>query len=115
MTSASLPPREKVAQPAPKPPAPKPIAHPRRFWVQVATGRDVDALEWDWRRIKREGGDLLASKDAYSARWGQTNRLVVGPYASASAAQKAVTDLKAKGLDSFTFTSAEGEVVSPLR
>jgi hypothetical protein len=109
------PPRERAAQPAAKPPAPKPPAHPRRFWVQVATGRDADALKWDWRRIKREGGDLLASKDAFSARWGQANRLLTGPYPSAAAAQQAVTALKAKGLDSFTFTSAEGEAVSPLR
>jgi Flp pilus assembly protein TadD len=109
------PPRERAAQPAAKPPAPKPAAHPRRFWVQVATGRDADALKWDWRRIKREGGELLAAKDAFSARWGQANRLLTGPYPSAAAAQQAVTALKAKGLDSFTFTSAEGEAVSPLR
>jgi Flp pilus assembly protein TadD len=109
------PPRERAAEPAAKPPAPKPPAHPRRFWVQVATGRDADALKWDWRRIKREGGELLATKDAFSARWGQANRLLTGPYPSAAAAQQAVTALKAKGLDSFTFTSAEGEAVSPLR
>jgi Flp pilus assembly protein TadD len=109
------PPRERAAQPAAKPPAPKPPAHPRRFWVQVATGRDADALAWDWRRIKREGGELLSSKDAFTVRWGQANRLLTGPYASAAAAQQAVTALKAKGLDSFTFTSAEGEAVSPLR
>jgi Flp pilus assembly protein TadD len=113
------PPRERAAQPvakpAAKPPAPKPPAHPRRFWVQVATGRDADALKWDWRRIKREGGDLLSSKDAFSARWGQANRLLTGPYPTAAAAQQAVTALKAKGLDSFTFTSAEGEAVTPLR
>src|SRR5690606_6403339 len=104
------PPRERVVQAAPKPPP-----HPRRFWVQVATGRDVGALAWDWRRIKREGGDLLSARDAFTARWGETNRLLAGPYASAAAAQQAVTDLKAKGLDSFAFTSAEGEAVSPLR
>jgi Flp pilus assembly protein TadD len=109
------PPRERAAQAVAKPPAPKPPAHPRRFWVQVATGRDADALKWDWRRIKREGGDVLSAKDAFSARWGQANRLLTGPYPSAAAAQQAVTALKAKGLDSFTFTSAEGEVVSPLR
>ena len=102
-------------RPASIKPAPKPPAHPRRFWVQVATGRDADALAWDWRRIKREGGDLLSAKDAFIARWGQANRLLTGPYASAAAAQQAVSALTAKGLDSFTFTSAEGEVVSPLR
>ena len=102
--------REPAAEPAPKAPA-----HPRRFWVQVATGRDVAALGWDWRRIKREGGELLSGKDAYTARWGETNRLLTGPYASASAAQQAVTELKEKGLDTFAFTSPEGEAVSPLR
>lgn len=109
------PPRERPAQPAAKPPTPKPPAHPSRFWVQVATGRDADALKWDWRRIKREGGDLLAGKDAFSARWGQANRLLTGPYPTAAAAQQAVTALKVKGVDSFTFTSDEGEAVSPLR
>jgi Flp pilus assembly protein TadD len=108
------PPRERAAQPAVQPP-PKAPAHPRRFWVQVATGRDTDALAWDWRRIKREGGELLSGKDAYSAPWGQANRLLTGPYPTAAAAQQAVTALKAKGIDSFTHTSAEGEVVSPLR
>ena len=103
-------PRRERVEPAPRPPA-----HPRRFWVQVATGRDVAALGWDWRRVRREGGELLAGKEAYTARWGETNRLLAGPYASASAAQQAVTELKAKGLDTFAFTSSEGEAVSPLR
>jgi len=104
----------RVEQPQPKP-KPKPPAHPKRFWVQVATGRDVKALAFDWRRVKREAGDLLARRDAYTADWGQTNRLLAGPYASAAEAQKAVSALKEKGVDSFTFTSAEGEVVAPLK
>jgi hypothetical protein len=104
------PPRE-----ANKAEEPKPPAHPRRYWVQVATGRDTSALAFDWRRIKREGGDLLANRDAFTAGWGQTNRLVTGPYPSAAAAQQAVTDLKARGLDTFAFTSAEGEEVRLLR
>ena len=87
----------------------------QKFLGQVATGRDVSALGWDWRRIKREGAELLADKQAYTAPWGQATRLVTGPYASAAAAQQAVTELKQKGLDTFAFTSAEGEVVSPLR
>lgn len=96
-------------------PKPKPPAHPSRFWVQVATGRDLAALAFDWRRIKRTAGDLLAKREPFTADWGQTNRLVTGPYASAAEAQKAVSALKEKGLDSFTFTSAAGEEVAPLK
>ena len=107
------PPREKPVPPPP--PKPKPPVIPKRYWVQVATGRDVHALAFDWRRIKREGADLLKSSDAYTASWGQTNRLVTGPYDSASDAQKAVTALRAKGLDTFAFTSEQGEEVRPLK
>ncbi len=99
----------------PKVEKPKPPAHPSRVWVQVATGRDTKALGFDWRRISREAGPLLAKRQPYLAKWGQTNRLVTGPYASEAEAQKAVSDLKKKGLDSFTFTSDEGEAVNPLK
>ena len=41
------------------------------------------ALAFDWRRIKREAGGLLDSTAPHVAAWGQTNRLVAGPFASA--------------------------------
>jgi tetratricopeptide (TPR) repeat protein len=93
---------------------PKPPAHPRRFWVQVATGRDLKALAFDWRRLQREGGSLLAQHDAFTAKWGRTRRLLTGPYKTEAEADKAVSALKKKGLDAFEFTSDEGEEVAPL-
>jgi hypothetical protein len=80
----------------------------------VATGRDLAALEFDWRRIKRNAGGLLDRYKPYVAAWGQTNRLVAGPFASAREAQEFVGKLKDKQLDSFRFTSAQGEEVKPL-
>ncbi|MXO58020.1 tetratricopeptide repeat protein [Altererythrobacter salegens] len=105
------PPRQK---PEP-PPAPKPPANPKRYWVQVATGRDTGALGFDWRRIQGKGGALLKSNSAYTAKWGQTNRLVTGPYDTEAEALKMVKSLKDKGLDTFAFTSAQGEEVRPLK
>lgn len=101
-----------AAEPAPKP-KPKPII-PSRQWVQVATGRDTAALAFDWRRIKRSGGDLLARSEAHTVPWGQTQRLVVGPFASAREADQMVAKLKEKKIDSFRFTSAQGEEVKAL-
>lgn len=92
---------------------PKPV-HPSRHWVQVATGRDTEALEFDWRRIKREAGGLLDRPTPHVAQWGQTNRLVAGPFSSAKDANDLVAKLKEKKLDSFRFTSAQGEEVKPL-
>jgi Flp pilus assembly protein TadD len=99
----------------PKAEEPKPPAHPMRYWVQVATGRDLQALAFDWRRIQRAAGEVLADRNGFTAEWGQTRRLVIGPYANAGEAQKAVTALNEKGVDSFAFTSAAGEEVAPLK
>jgi hypothetical protein len=108
----------KVEEPKarPKPKAkPKPPVNPSRVWVQVATGRNVKALAFDWRRIKKEGGALLSRHDAYTAEWGRTHRLLTGPYKTESEADKAVAALKKKGIDAFEFTSDEGEEVAPLK
>lgn len=106
--------REEPPKPKAEPaPPPKPVI-PSRAWVQVATGRDTAALAFDWRRITRGDPELFKGRKAYVASWGQTNRMVTGPFDSAKAAQDFVTALKAAGVDSFTFTSAEGEAVEPL-
>ncbi len=97
-----------------EPPPPPPPAYPSRQWVQVATGRDVAALAFDWRRIKRAAGGLLDKPAPHVVDWGQTHRLVAGPFASAREAQDMVSELKEKGVDSFRFTSARGEEVRPL-
>lgn len=91
----------------------KPLT-PRRFWVQVATGRDIDALRFDWRRIQRKAPDVLGSLTAHVTPWGEANRLLAGPVGSAQAARAMVNDLKAKGLDTFAFTSPAGLEIDPL-
>ena len=101
---------EPTAEPAPPP---KPV-HPSRHWVQVATGRDTAALQFDWRRIKREAGGLLDKPSPHIAKWGQTNRLVAGPFSNAREANELVAKLKEKEVDSFRFTSSQGEEVKPL-
>jgi Flp pilus assembly protein TadD len=109
----TIQPRREAPRAAAPPTPPRPV-HPSRQWVQVATGRDVAALEFDWRRIKRTAGGLLDKYKPYVVDWGQTNRLVAGPFATAREAQEFVGKLKDKQLDSFRFTSAQGEEVRPL-
>lgn len=122
--------REVAAQPAPAPETAKPAAkpaekpkkkeppkpvHPSRVWVQVATGKKISALAFDWKRISREGGAPLAKLKPATARWGQTNRLLVGPVATRDKAEALVRELKKKGLDVFLYVSPEGEEVQPLK
>ncbi|MXP31653.1 tetratricopeptide repeat protein [Erythrobacter jejuensis] len=110
--SAIEPPREVEEAPEAEPEKP---AHPSRFWVQVATGRDRSALRFDWRRISRQAAPLLSDKDPYVTPWGQTNRLLAGPFPSRTAARNALNQMKEKGIDAFTFTSPEGQEIEQLR
>jgi Flp pilus assembly protein TadD len=107
---APPPPPEK---PKPKEPA-KPV-HPSRVWVQVATGKDVKALGFDWRRIAKSGGAPLARLKPHTTRWGAANRLLAGPVDSRDKAEALVRELKGKGLDSFLYVSPEGEEIQPLK
>ena len=91
-----------------------PPRHPSRIWVQVATGQDIAAFRFDWRRMVREADGLLDRREPHRARWGQTNRLLVGPFASTREANQFVTQLGEKGIDAFRFTSSAGEEVVAL-
>ena len=101
--------------PKPKPKEPAKPVHPSRVWVQLATGKNVDALGSDWRRLSRSGGDLLARLKPHTTPWGEAHRLLAGPIDSREKAQALVRELKAKGLDSFLYASPEGEVIQTLK
>ena len=108
--------RIKPARPEPRKPAepPKP-SHPSRIWVQVATGRDKAALAGDWRRMVREASDALRGKAAAITGWGQTNRLLTGPFPSEAAANSFITQLRRADVNgAFVWTSPAGQVVDAL-
>lgn len=100
---------------APREIAPKPVQHPSRIWVQVATGVDLKALAFDWRRMERKFPEQLGDFDPHTVKWGQANRLLAGPIASPSDARALVNALKAQGLDSFVYTSPNGQEISEIK
>jgi len=103
--------------PRERPAAAKPEAgpdHPRRIWVQVATGRDLDALAFDWRRFTRRAPELLSPYEPHTVQWGQANRLLAGPLDSDDAARDLVNALAAMGLDTFPYTSPEGTEIRAI-
>lgn len=113
--AAAKPAARTPEKPKAKPKEPPKPKHPSRIWVQVATGRKLDALAFDWKRIARSGGAALARQEPYTARWGQTNRLLAGPFDSRDKAEAAIRELKKKDLDVFLYVSAQGEEVQPLK
>lgn len=96
----------------PKPPAP---SHPSRIWVQVATGRDKDALGFDWRRMARAAPEAFRDKKANVSAWGQNNRLLAGPFPTEAAATAFIAQLRRTNINGpFVWTSPAGQVVDAL-
>lgn len=88
--------------------------HPSRIWVQVATGRDVKALGFDWRRFVRRTDGLLDGFEPHVTPWGQANRLLAGPLDSNDDARDLINALAQKGLETFRYTSPEGKEIQML-
>ncbi|MFM5885307.1 MAG: SPOR domain-containing protein [Novosphingobium sp.] len=88
---------------------------PSRIWVQVATGRDRKALAFDWRRLARDEAALFKARKPFISAWGQTNRLLTGPFETAAQANAFVAQLKKAGVDgAFAWNSPAGQVVDAL-
>lgn len=104
-----------VARDVPPPSEPAKPEHPRRIWVQLATGRDVEALAFDWRRFSRQAPKLLEGFGPHVTPWGRANRLLAGPLGSAGDARRLVNALGAKGLEAFAYTSPEGTEIKELK
>jgi hypothetical protein len=100
---------------APKEAKPAAPPQPSRIWVQVATGRDKRALAFDWRKMVRENASLFRSRKPYVATWGQTNRLLTGPFATEAAAVDYINKLRKEDVaGAFLWTSPAGQVVDDL-
>ncbi len=94
---------------------PPPPSHPSRIWVQLATGRDKRALAFDWRRMVRDEPERLRGRKGFTSAWGQTNRLLTGPFETEAAASSYVAQLRRAGMGgSFVWTSPAGQVVDAL-
>jgi len=89
-------------------------ANPARHWVQVATGSDVKALAFDLRRMAKKYPELFKGQDGWTSQWGQTRRLVIGPFDSLKAAKEWDSDYRKAGGDSFLWSSTDGLEVEKL-
>jgi hypothetical protein len=90
-------------------------SQPSRIWVQVATGRDKSALGFDWRKLARDNPELFKGLKPGVTVWGQSNRLLAGPFASQKEAAAFLAKLKKAGVSgAFVWSSPAGQVVDAL-
>ena len=91
------------------------LAQPSRVWVQVATGRDKTALASDWRHLLKDDPAVFKGKRPFVSAWGQTNRLLTGPFGNQKEAAAFIAALKkADVAGAFAWSSPAGLVVDPL-
>ncbi|WP_298397938.1 tetratricopeptide repeat protein [Sphingobium sp.] len=88
-------------------------ANPSRNWLQVGVGQSKSALGFTMKGLRKKY-TILSRQDGWSAGWGRTNRLLVGPFASFTRAKELETNLKKDGADVFAWKSDAGEVVEKL-
>ncbi|KTT69632.1 SPOR domain-containing protein [Sphingomonas endophytica] len=88
-------------------------AEPSRFWVQVASGANVDDMPKAWKGVQGKA-KALGGQRAYTVRNRATNRLVTGPFKTEAEARAMVNTLNRQGLSAFSFTSEAGQKMTPL-
>ncbi len=90
------------------------VAHPARFWVQIATG-EASALGFDYRKWTKKSAELFKGREGWTSAWGRTDRLLVGPFADLKASKKWEADFRKAGGNGFGWKSETGVVVTPLK
>lgn len=88
-------------------------AAPERHWVQIATGSNPAALARDFRKMAA-GAPVLKGQSAWTAKFGATRRMLVGPFKTQREAITFMSKAKAAGVDGFNWTSPEGAEVEKL-
>ena len=88
--------------------------HPKRNWVQLATGDNVPALRQDYRNLARKNPDMFKGLSGWTAPWGKQRRMVVGPFETLAEAKAWDKKWRAAGGDSYVWQSEDGSVVEPL-
>lgn len=102
--AAAAPAKKKVEAPA----------EPSRHWVQIAGGADKGGLPREFARLKAKAPKVFGARPGWTTPLNATNRLLVGPFASAKEAQEFVNNLKAQDLSAFAWTSAAGQKIEKL-
>jgi Flp pilus assembly protein TadD len=86
----------------------------RKIWLQLASGRNADALKGEFRRMKSRNRDVLEGIPGYLTGSGDRSRLLVGPFRGTSDAENLAADLKTVGIDAFRWTNSPSDRIVPL-
>ena len=114
-------PQAQAVQVAYSAPPPRPASVQRtatidesKVWLQLASGRNADALSEQFDRMKRDNSHLFDGITAYVAEGGDRARLVIGPFRGPSDAKIFADDLRSVGIASFRWSNSDSDRIVPL-
>ncbi len=88
--------------------------NPARTWVQIATGA-ANVMGSEYRRQSAgKNATIFKGQSGYTAPFGRSQRLLVGPFDTMRDANSWLASLKKNGGDGFVWTSDTGEEVTPV-
>ena len=88
----------------------------KRFWVQLASGKDAAALPRQFRRIVSNNRDSFNFDgiNGYVAEEPGKARLLVGPFKDAADANTFADNLESVDIDAFSWTALPGQMIRKL-
>jgi Flp pilus assembly protein TadD len=86
-----------------------------RIWVQIATGADAKALGFDYGRLAKKNTALFAKQSGWTAIWGKTKRLLVGPFSDMKSAKKWEADFRKAGGQGMVWQSDKTAEITKLK
>jgi Flp pilus assembly protein TadD len=86
-----------------------------RHWVQIAHGAQRGTLPTLYREVRAHAPALLDSRSAWTVADRSTNRLLIGPFDSARAAQDFIVQLDRADIVAIPWESAAGQSVDRLQ
>ncbi|WP_294389573.1 tetratricopeptide repeat protein [uncultured Sphingomonas sp.] len=88
--------------------------NPARHFVQVAGGANAADLPKAWDKLKDKWPKQLAGRTPWTMHYRFTNRLMIGPFPSADAAQTWVSERNKEGFATFRVSTRTGDEVERL-
>lgn len=86
----------------------------RRIWVQLASSPNRSVLVATWHNIQRDAGPLIDGLSVFVERTPKTNRLIVGPFGEARAAQELVNELGGRQIEAIVNRTGVGANLETL-
>ena len=85
-----------------------------RYWVQLASGTNAEALPGQFRRIKLLHRRAFQGINGYVAEDGDRARLLIGPFQHSRDAQTFASDLASINVNAYSWTSRPGQLIRKL-